>query len=317
MTIDPAWRPTLPCYWSVYAVGEDEVELRSLGRRLRLSGVEGSLLQALCVLLDGQHAVDEIARNLGQHSRDELDRVLARLVDHGLVLDHRVEHQLAITADPDLDEFLRAAVGPNRAQAAGARLAGARLFVWGSDPLAGAVVRLLEASPVEVFTLGGPEMVSAVEDLVRASEAGLIVGFGAGLQDPGMERLNAASLAFGVPWMPVLRDAADLTIGPLVLPRRSACLACFQTRSDALRPGPPRLLRAGGRPLLPAMVWAAAGTVAVEILKHFLGWAGPSLVNRVVHLRLQSMDWTAGDVLRLPRCRACGIGAGAEVEGHW
>jgi bacteriocin biosynthesis cyclodehydratase domain-containing protein len=297
-------------------VGSDEVEFRSLGRRLRLSGDAGLLLQALCVLLDGQHSVEEITRSLGQHSRDEIERILARLAAHGLVLDHRTERQVAITGDPALDEFLRAVVGPDRARAAGARLVGARVFIWGSDPLADAAVRILVESRVEVLTVGAAGAAPVAEDLTRAAEAGLIVGFGAGLQDPEMERLNAASLSLGVPWMPVLRDAADLTIGPLVLPRRSACLACFQTRSEALRPGPPRLLRAGGRPLLPAMVCAAAGTVAVEILKHFLGWAGPSLVNRVVHLRMQSMDWTAGDVLRLPRCRACGIGAGAEVEGH-
>ncbi len=300
------YRPLLPDFWSVYAVGECDVELRSPGRSVRLSGSGvGSLLPDLLPVLDGEHTVSEMCAALTGCSAEVVERLVAQLAAGGLLVagGHLEQPQ---EAGSEVVEFLRALACPGDVGHLIARLEGAAVCLWGDDRISRSIERLLQDCQVRVLGLpcngGQPATEAAADQLGRAS---LLVGCGASLRDASLMQLNALSLATGTPWLPVISDAAEITLGPLIVPGRSACLVCLRVRAEALAPGPLRLIRVGSRPMLPAAVQVAAGIVAVEVLKALLGADRPTLEDRLIRIHLRTLAWTRADVLRLPRCPAC------------
>ncbi len=300
------YRPLLPDFWSVYAVGESDVELRSLGRSVRLSGLGvGSLLPDLLPVLDGEHTVDEICAELAGCSAEMVERLVAQLAAGGLlVAGGRLGQSQA--SGSGVIEFLQALVPPGEAGHLSGRLEGATVCLWGDDRISRSIEGLLMDCRVNTHRLpcsGERPATEAAADLV--GRASLLVGCGASLRDASLLQLNALSLATGTPWLPVISDAAEITLGPLIVPGRSACLVCLRVRAEALAPGPVRLIRAGSRPMLPAAVQVAAGVAAAEVLKALLGADRPTLEDRLIKIHLRTLAWTRADVLRLPRCPAC------------
>ena len=300
------YRPLLPDFWSVYAVGESDVELRSLGRSVRLSGLGvGSLLPDLLPVLDGEHTVDEICAEVAGCSAEVVERLIAQLAAGGLLV---AGGRLGQPQAPGsgAGEFLQALVPPGEVGHLTARLEGAVVCLWGDDRISHSIERLLMECKVGTHRLacaGGLPATEASADLV--GRASLFVGCGTSLRDAALLRMNALSLATGTPWLPVISDAAEITLGPLIVPGRSTCLVCLRVRAEALAPGPVRLIRVGSRPMLPAAVQVAAGVAAVEVLKALLGADRPTLEDRLIKIHLRTLAWTRADVLRLPRCPAC------------
>lgn len=300
------YRPLLPDFWSVYAVGESDVELRSPGRSVRLSGSGvGSLLPDLLPVLDGEHTVDEICAALAGCSAEVVERLVAQLAAGGLLVagGHLGQPQ---AAGSGVIEFLQALACPGDVGHLSARLEGAAVCLWGDDRISRSIEGLLLDCQVSTHRLpcnGEQPATEAAADLV--SRASLLVGCGASLRDASLLQLNALSLATGTPWLPIISDAAEITLGPLIVPGRSACLVCLRVRAEALAPGPVRLIRVGSRPMLPAAVQVAAGVAVVEVLKALLGADRPTLEDKLIRIHLRTLAWTRADVLRLPRCPAC------------
>ncbi len=299
-------KPFLPDFWSVYTVGEDDVEMRSPGRSVRLSGSRlGALLPGLLPVLDGRHTTGEICEAAPDRAPEEIECLIARLVAGGLLSERGRPVELEDDGS-GIAGFLRSLASPSDEDRLRARVEGATVCLWGSDRMSAAVLQMLRGCGVRVvaFPRNGRDGLQE-EATGVCDEADLLVGCGAGMRDASLERLNAISLATGTPWLPVASDASEITLGPLVVPGRSACLVCLRVRAEALSSGPMRLIRVGSRPVLPAVVAVASGIAAVEALKALLGVDRPALEDAVIRLHVRTLSWTRADVLRLPRCPAC------------
>lgn len=299
-------RPLLPDFWSVYAVGEGDTELRSMGRSVRISGSGGGpLLHDLLPLLDGERTVSEICQTLVGCSSEDVENLIAQLGAAGLLVGGECSQQ-PLGNGSEVAEFLRALVPQKDADTMAARLEGSVVYLCGDDRVSQSIERMLLDCQVRVLALPSTGGLLAAEIAAdRLCHAALLVGCGTSLRDALLLRLNALSLATGTPWLPVISDAAEITIGPLVMPGRSACLVCLRIRAEALGPGPIRLIREGSRPMLLPAVQVAAGIAAVEVFKALLGVDRPALEDRLIKVHMRTMAWTRFDVLRLPRCPSC------------
>lgn len=263
------------------------------------------LLPDLLPVLDGEHTVDEICAELAGCSAEAVGRLIAQLAAGGLLVAGG-RWGLPQSADSEFVGFLQALVPPGDAGHLSARLEGAAVCLWGDDRISRSIEELLLGCQISTQRLpcngGQPATEAAAEMVGRAS---LLVGCGASLREASLLQMNALSLTTGTPWLPVINDAAELMLGPLIVPGRSACLVCLRVRAEALAPGPVRLIRVGSRPMLPAVVQVVAGVAVVEVLKALLGADRPTLEDRLIRIHLRTLVWTRADVLRLPRCPAC------------
>lgn len=281
--------PLLDRVWAVYAAGHHEIEMRSPSRSVRLSGADvGKILPAVLPMLDGRHSVEEISEMCAGQDREAVAGLLSRLFAHGLLVDAEGGRAAPLAgADADLGE------GPG-------------IVVAGDGLLARAFCRIATETPVAVRSLGAAsEQVRSPGCFAAAAGAALLVAFGPSAYHETFGQANAFSLATGTPWLPVVADGVEASLGPLVLPGRSACLTCLTTRVDALARGPVRLLRAGSSAMLPGAVDVVAGTAAAEAVRFVVGKGRSALVDRVVRIHLGTLEWTRADVLRLPRCPDC------------
>lgn len=300
------FRPLLPDFWSVYTVGEGDVELRSPGRSVRLSGSGvGSLLPDMLPILDGEHTVDEICAALAGCSGEAVERLVAQLAAGGLLVSG-ARAGLPQARGREVTEFLQALVPLGDAGSLCARLESATVCLWGDDRISRSIEGLLLDCQVSTQRLPSdwvqPATGAAADLVVGVS---LVIGCGTNLRDAALQRLNALSLATGTPWLPVISDAAEATLGPLIVPGRTPCLVCLRVRTEALAPGTVRLLRVGSRPILPAAVQVVAGVAVAEALKALLGADRPAIEDVLIKIHLRTLAWTRADVLRLPRCPAC------------
>jgi ribosomal protein S12 methylthiotransferase accessory factor len=137
--------------------------------------------------------------------------------------------------------------------------------------------------------------------------------------------MNTASLAHGVPALYTQLEGHTALVGPLVLPGRTACLACWRARSLACEDDPSeatayeqllneqRRPALHERPVLPPLAVVVGGMAALEALKYLLGLDVPTLAGRV-----QEYDalWTRIDlhsVLQVPGCPRCNEETAGEV----
>jgi hypothetical protein len=110
--------------------------------------------------------------------------------------------------------------------------------------------------------------------------------------DAAHNRITAAHLLFElIPHLPVLTGASRAVAGPLVLPGRSACLACLDRRRQEADPGWPTIadaLRTDG-PGPPPLLAAAASVLAAEqVLDHIDGVDRPRTVDATLEWRTGS-----------------------------
>jgi adenylyltransferase/sulfurtransferase len=165
------------------------------------------------------------------------------------------------------------------------------------------------------------------EDDVRAAIAG--ADFVVSCLDPSQSnlvfKLNRVCLADDRRWIACAPAGAEVVVGPAIHPGRSACYLCYRMRAVACAADPDgafafeRYLdrrRADDGPRGETLVFAAglAGNlVASEVVKELTGIAEPSLVGRILTVRLTDLVVERHAVLRKPGCPACGPLTGAGV----
>jgi bacteriocin biosynthesis cyclodehydratase domain-containing protein len=244
------------------------------------------------------------------------DDLLRRLLDAGLVVDARAAHRIA------------------------ARRAHSTVLVSGSGPLAaGVVTGLVQAGvgtvradaegPVRAADLGtglvdadrGDDRLAALGAAAARLVPGTVVGPPPQRLVPDLVVLTDAQtpdpkavarlLAGGVPHLIVrLRDGTGV-VGPLVLPRRTACAHCVDLRRSEHDPRWPGVAaQLVGRPgqADPACVAATAAFGTAQALAALDGAGEPAVIDATIEL-----DATAGTVRRRsspphPHCR-CGAAA--------
>jgi ribosomal protein S12 methylthiotransferase accessory factor len=129
--------------------------------------------------------------------------------------------------------------------------------------------------------------------------------------------LNAASLAHGVPALYTRLEGHSGFVGPLVVPGRTACFACWRARGLACEDDPAaaaaydalldglRRPALHERPVLPPLSVAIGGMAAWEALKHLLELDSPTLAGRVQELDMLRNRIDLHSVLRVPDCPSC------------
>jgi molybdopterin-synthase adenylyltransferase len=172
-------------------------------------------------------------------------------------------------------------------------------------PLGGHAERIARQNPFVAF-----QAVGRVEDLPSGLEDGarvLLVYAPDRFDDGEAELVNSVALAQAVPVVFYRRTVWTVELGPLVIPRETACWVCQQRRRAGARPpwdtGAADGLYAASRPPFPL----AVDLLALEVLKHYTRLAPP-----VVRSHLWRIDVLRGTVelhpvLKLPRCPACGV----------
>ncbi|MDC3956070.1 TOMM precursor leader peptide-binding protein [Polyangium jinanense] len=134
-----------------------------------------------------------------------------------------------------------------------------------------------------------------------------------------LESMEEFSFERNVPWLLLQVDSSrEASIGPLFVPRESACYSCMEGRvlSNLRFPGEYLAFREhlrrqqhasaeiGG---LAAFYELTAGIAVMEVVKFITGYSAPQLVGRL--LTVDTTTWSSEfhDVLRLPQCR-CRLG---------
>ena len=263
------------------------------------------LLPVLLPLLDGERTVDEIVELVGRAAEPAVDNALTLLARHGLLTDGP---PLPLDLEPALRRtalYLSQHARESPALIA-ERLASARVLLEGEDELTAAVGGLLRRSGVVHSTADEPTFVAT---------AGV-----AGDASPG--RRNVLALDSGTAWLPYGGfDGRSASVGPLIVPRQTACYHCLVLRRDgstacaaelrSLRAVP---LNATHGPALMALVAA----IAAERIVRWIGGRDPSLPGTVESVEV-APDLADSDetLLRVPRCPACSGLAEIGVPVPW
>jgi bacteriocin biosynthesis cyclodehydratase domain-containing protein len=299
---------------------EPDRVLLEYGQRLVAleGGAANRLLPALLPRLDGRRTVDEIVAELGEPIAPATTATLAALARAG-----------ALTTGPpleaDLPEPVRetaALLAATSADDAGPveiarRLRGSSVAVLGASALAEDVVDLLRRSgigSVERPEAGAGDDPWPAVDLVLAAPSPA--------EPELLERLNRTALGLSRPWLPLpLFDGAALPIGPLVVPRESACWECVRLRRGAAigyADELPLLEQVScSRPTSPALGAIAAG-LAVTLALRWLVQRDPALPGLLLALE----QWprpsvTSHVVYRVPRCPECSGLAAHAAPAPW
>jgi bacteriocin biosynthesis cyclodehydratase domain-containing protein len=141
-----------------------------------------------------------------------------------------------------------------------------------------------------------------------------------------LDAINAWALRVRAPWLLLSAGGFVARVGPLFVPRETACSACYRARLDAnvssydryisvmapIRAG--RVARARADDLDPAIAAIAASLAALEVVLFFAARASesqvrPSLYGAFADYSLLTHTTTVHRVLKLPRCPACGTQA--------
>ncbi len=208
--------------------------------------------------------------------QDELVAVVGRnrtATRLGALLDEAGFGQIAVVADPDLDDDV--ADGP----------------LVERGPALDALDDRLQAA-----TGRPPGIVAAVSER----------GFGP------LRGWNTLLLERELPFLPVVIDDLVAYVGPLVVPHQTACFECFLRRrysnlDEAEAREAVELRRRGSRivGLHPAISAVAAGAAALELSKFFIPWPSARQAGYLLTFNLLASRAGRHRVLKVPRCPAC------------
>jgi len=128
-------------------------------------------------------------------------------------------------------------------------------------------------------------------------------------------RVNELCMEAGVRWLRVAIEGVGASIGPTVVPYETACYACYESRREAnmedfkdYREFKERLsgsIENTAEGKLPLFWSLVANHAAMEVVRIISGFAPPKTMGRFFQVTCTSLDVSAHDVLRLPRCPAC------------
>jgi bacteriocin biosynthesis cyclodehydratase domain-containing protein len=284
----------------------DALILASPAGMLRLDGgVAIAVQQRILPAVEGPVDRDELVRGLADLPAAEVQRLVDRLVEAGMLVE----------SDGSNDWLSLLSTDAATRQALAGRLAAVRLLVLGDRPSTDGLVAMLRAAGVGTLDVLEPDSLSrdALPELVTGRD--LVVC----TVDPGWTAarawLNRACLDARVPALYVSVEGSFAYVGPLVLPGEGPCYLCWRMRAlacaddfdlamareEALdgRRAPLR------RPVLPGLVEAVHGLVGREVLALTTSALQPELAGHVVVLDQSKGTRQAHPVVPRPDCPAC------------
>jgi bacteriocin biosynthesis cyclodehydratase domain-containing protein len=319
------------CY-SIVVHDPDNAELRygvwnPVSFTLSDDSKAGRLASALLALREFRQE-DELAHAVGM-SRGDAAALYDELASLGALeeiaasaLDHYVDQQVpALRADPGIADRPR------------------RIILVGDSELvaesASALALALPEVTVERAPPDDPHLLALDKDLDpltierhaldAADWADAVVAvFQRVIHPPRLLNFNLLSLRVGFPWIHAAIDGPFVFAGPLMIPRRTACFACFETRvlmnlreaasyqryKEALVRGD---VAGAHQAFIRPLIMILAGEVALEMV-NFCTTGNGFTVGAVHALYLPLMEHSFSEVFRLPGCPACG--SSAERDEH-
>ena len=130
-------------------------------------------------------------------------------------------------------------------------------------------------------------------------------------------KLNRVCLAARMPWIACSLAGAEIIVGPAMHPGHGPCYLCYRMRAVACAGNPDdafayeRFLDRRKRddsPRRENLVFGAglaANFIGMEIVKELTGLSEPSLVGRILTVRLTDLTVEKHSVLQKPWCPAC------------
>jgi adenylyltransferase/sulfurtransferase len=186
------------------------------------------------------------------------------------------------------------------------------------------VVKLLAGSAPQVNAVAGQQPLESEDDIRQAiASASFVVCCLDASQSNLIFKLNRVCLETGVSWIACALSGAEIVVGPGIHPHQSPCYLCYRMRAVACMGNPEdgfayekyldRRKRddSGTRENLVFSAGIAANLVGLEVLKELTGLSEPSLVGRLLTIRLTDLLIERHTVLRKPWCPACFRGAEA------
>jgi bacteriocin biosynthesis cyclodehydratase domain-containing protein len=320
-----ARKPRIKRYFSLVAHSADVVELRhgawnAVAHTLADETKSGRLLRLLR-RIDGSLDPADIA-SLENVSVDEVEALLDHLGEMGV---------LELGVGSALDFFAEYAAGHLAGRPAGPiPLPDLPIVVCDDGPLAARITDLLGATEApEGAAVVNRDLIgcarASYEDGISFQEAvapfarwrgRFVIHASASVNPLELRGLNRVCLHHRVPCIAAAMDGPFLLIGPTVLPGRTACLECLETRvlmnlRQAADYQAYKLALLEGRatgtstPLDGVLASLLASLVSIEALNFAL--AGTSFtVGKVLCVHLPTMEFVYNEVLRVPGCSACG-----------
>jgi bacteriocin biosynthesis cyclodehydratase domain-containing protein len=280
-------------------------------------GLRQSLLadtfRRVAPLLDGTRGVEEIALAGGEDVLPTTVVFLLKLLAANGCLQEAEPTAPLPTAERSRQLRLLSRFVPDAARIQ-AVLAATHVRLLGCDPLVAVLTEELrscgvgDVSRVPTATPGSD--FSEVSGLVEPGVNLAIVCLES-LGAETFEAVNTASMHSGVRWLRVVLSGPLAHLGPTVVPHQSACYECFELRWRSHEDELDRFLAyraqepADEGALAPYHSLVAA-QATLEALRLLSGFAPPTTIGRFYELDLTSPLATPHDVLKVPRCPACG-----------
>jgi bacteriocin biosynthesis cyclodehydratase domain-containing protein len=169
------------------------------------------------------------------------------------------------------------------------------------------LVQYVEITSVENDQLGGGEKDAKLPLLVYCPDD---------FREEVCRQLNTLSLTMGSSLL-VYRDSPfSVEMGPLVIPRKTACYVCYELRRKAAEPNPdPEETSPAGGPALNFS--CGAQLLALEIVKILTRTAFPVTQGKLWRLGLFDGAVSVHPVLKLPRCPECGVQRSTPPRRIW
>ena len=292
-------RPRLAPWLTAVDLEDDRLQLR--GAELAYTIRHAFLIEvfrAVEPLLDGTHAVDEIAQ-AGEPDIAGTTAVFLLKMLHANGLVQEGDGAAAGGLAP-WDRQLRflAHFVPNAGSVQSALLR-ARVAVLGECALA-------DETESALGSLG-------VATLCDVADADFVV---ACQESPGFgffDAVNGECLERGTRWLRVAVLGTTAHLGPTTVPYESCCYTCFDLRVRSHEPDPDaftayRALAGADEGALAPLRAALAAEAALETARIFTGFAPPATIGRFYEIGARTPERIGHDVLKVPRCPSCGRG---------
>jgi bacteriocin biosynthesis cyclodehydratase domain-containing protein len=180
------------------------------------------------------------------------------------------------------------------------------------------VADLLRAAAPEVKVVAVDQSLANEEEVQRAvAGSDYVVNCLDASQSNLAFKINKVCFTDQIPWISCALSGVEVIVGPTVHPGQSACYMCYRMRAVACSGNPEnafayereldRRRRDDGdrRENLVFSAGIAGNLLACEVVKELSGLAAPSLVGRILTVRLTDLHIEQHAVLRKPACPVC------------
>lgn len=340
------YRPKIKDSCDVVPETEGRFQIRSSEQTIVLAGqTVRQVFPQLLPLLDGEHTADAIIEHMRPAvSANLVHAVIEKLQHAGIVEDAALDAPADFTPE-ELARYQRqlaffdVTIEEGTALDAQRRLKAARLTVVGNGELANSLA--IHAARAGIGRICGLNMERAdavgaanpfisftaqtvpldAPDIMRQAathEAPTLLAIALDRPEPALlETLNELAQDLNVALLHCRTHGTEGVVGPLVVPKQTACLTCYQLRVNSnleffdeyrtwsrwTAGGPARRAHPGG---LPALTELVAGMAMLEIIKHVTACYEPETYSKYISVNALTLEVMPHQILKLPRCPSCG-----------